>query len=142
MNFTREIGKRVSDSLQILGAIHSEIPTEDLTVLLHLTNLPTKIFCRAVYQGVQYQSMRYTRSTKRNNYTVLYDENKAGFIAYFLEVDIGPSKEYYALIQPLVPDEHPFILSDLNEINIKLEHMLCFKKTRLAFYVFLLPAGA
>jgi hypothetical protein len=136
MIISHNIGWKVNENLSILGVLNGDIPKEDIPMLIKIRDMPFKVFFRAIYQGVQYQSMRYCRSTKRNNYTVMFDECKAGFIDYFIELEMSPKdKEYYAVIRLLIPADIPVISSKLRNVNVELDHMRKYKKTRYLNFI-------
>ena len=71
--------------------------TVDVIVTLH--------FVRAVVGGVRYYSQGYTRTTKRNSYTVCYSDGgitRYGLIKYFLSLP----NQSVALLTRLSPTSH------------------------------------
>ena len=102
--------------------------------MVNIQNLKKKIFYRATFQGVQYQSQLYCRMTKRNNFTVLYDTNKVAFIEYFLEVDLVTEKICYAVVRDLYPEENSTISANFEFQSIKkhfeLTHITRYQKRR------------
>ena len=62
-------------------------------------------FVRAVVGGVRYHSQGYTRTTKRNSYTVCYSDGgttRYGLIKYFLSLP----NQSVALLTRLTPTSH------------------------------------
>ena len=128
-----ETGRKVSEEIVILGVTNTDdfIPKEDLSFLVNVEHFKKKIFYRAIYQGVHYQSKKYCRLTKRNNYTVMYDKNKVGFIEYFMEVEVTSEiKNYYAVMRQLLCKENLSVSGNFGDVNVELEHMLKFTKKR------------
>jgi len=119
-----------------VGTIHEDIPKEDLPFMINIVDLQKKIFYRASYQGVYYQSRSYSRPTKRNNYTVLFDENKAGFIEYFIEVCTSDNQKCnFAVIRVLYPAEDSCLTATSSSSTVMLDHMIkCLKKRYIHTY--------
>jgi len=66
----------------------------------------------------------------------MFDECKAGFIDYFIELEMSPKdKEYYAVIRLLIPADIPVISSKLRNVNVELDHMRKYKKTRYLNFI-------
>lgn len=78
-----------------------------------------------IYQGVHYQSRKYCRTTRRNNYTVEYNGN-AGFIEYFLGIEKDGNWIYYAVIRQLVDLGCVEALS--KSLKVKLPHIKKYSK--------------
>lgn len=113
-----------------MGTVNQDVPKEDLPWMVNIVDLPKKIFYRAKFQGVYYQSRSYCRLTKRNNFTVLFDENKAGFIEYFIEVSTNNLKCHYAVIRVLYLAKESCFTATSKNSTVKLDHMIRCQKKR------------
>ena len=92
----------LDDDTYILGNAFLQPMEANLSHLLPLGLLvtPLQTFYRLEYKGQVYYSNSYTRTLKRNSYTISYWSDEFGFIKYF---SIVPACGVYAAVTILEP---------------------------------------